>query len=197
MSPVDLPPATVYPWKGMNTYQLILSHITAVLFCFSLYHLGKVFIVHKKLNNYAYFCIATFGGCLYVFLGLLLSFPLEDAQALFDLSALHVEGRDPAHHVAGAAGQHQQAALGAGLAISLAGVRGQRNDRNPRNGGAAVALELSDGAGRRQPVHPRHPLVGQILATFLHVRGAHGDAAHRGRQGQRTVSTGCQLPALP
>ncbi len=66
----------------MNTYQLILSHITAVLFCFSLYHLGKVFIVHKKLNNYAYFCIATFGGCLYVFLGLLLSFPLDDPRPL-------------------------------------------------------------------------------------------------------------------
>ncbi len=66
----------------MNTYQLILSHITAVLFCFSLYHLGKVFIVHKKLNNYTYFCIATFGGCLYVFLGLLLTFPYTDAQAL-------------------------------------------------------------------------------------------------------------------
>lgn len=67
----------------MNTYQLILSHITAVLFCFSLYHLGKVFIVHKKLNNYTYFCIATFGGCLYVFLGLLLTFPLADGRALF------------------------------------------------------------------------------------------------------------------
>ncbi|MEN8256252.1 MAG: ATP-binding protein [Thermodesulfobacteriota bacterium] len=67
----------------MNTYQLILSHITAVLFCFSLYHLGKVFIVHKKLNNYTYFCIATFGGCLYVFLGLLLSFPIDEARALF------------------------------------------------------------------------------------------------------------------
>ncbi|MDR9502567.1 MAG: ATP-binding protein [Desulfurivibrionaceae bacterium] len=66
----------------MNTYQLILSHITAVLFCFSLYHLGKVFTVHKKLNNYTYFCIATFGGCLYVFLGLLLSFPLEDTRLL-------------------------------------------------------------------------------------------------------------------
>lgn len=58
----------------MNTYQLILSHITAVLFCFSLYHLGKVFIVHKKLNNYAYFCIATlaavsmfFWGCCSLF----------------------------------------------------------------------------------------------------------------------------------
>lgn len=66
----------------MNTYQLILSHITAILFCFSLYHLGKVFIVHKKLNNYTYFCIATFGGCLYVFLGLLLSFNLAEPQLL-------------------------------------------------------------------------------------------------------------------
>lgn len=67
----------------MNTYQLILSHITAVLFCFSLYHLGKVFIVHKKLNNYAYFCIATFGGCLYVFLGLMLTFPLAEPHPLY------------------------------------------------------------------------------------------------------------------
>jgi signal transduction histidine kinase len=67
----------------MNTYQLILSHITAVLFCFSLYHLGKVFIVHKKLNNYFYFSIATFSGCLYVFLGLLLSFQTQDPYPLY------------------------------------------------------------------------------------------------------------------
>ena len=67
----------------MNTYQLILSHITAVLFCFSLYHLGKVFIVHKKLNNYFYFSIATFSGCLYVFLGLLLSFQTKDPYPLY------------------------------------------------------------------------------------------------------------------
>ena len=67
----------------MNTYQLILSHITAVLFCFALYHLGKVFIVHKKLNNYFYFSVATFCGCLYVFFGLLLSFEITDLTALY------------------------------------------------------------------------------------------------------------------
>lgn len=67
----------------MNTYQLILSHITAVLFCFSLYHLGKVFIVHKKLNNYFYFSVATFCGCLYVFFGLLLSFHTADPTPLY------------------------------------------------------------------------------------------------------------------
>ncbi len=67
----------------MNTYQLILSHITAVLFCFSLYYLGKVFIVHKKLNNYFYFTVATFNGCLFVFLGLLLSFQNADPIPLY------------------------------------------------------------------------------------------------------------------
>ncbi len=67
----------------MDVYQLILSHITAVLFCFSLYHLGKVFIVHKKLNNYVHFSVATFSGCLYVFFGLLLSFPFDDPLPLY------------------------------------------------------------------------------------------------------------------
>lgn len=67
----------------MDVYQLILSHITAVLFCFSLYHLGKVFIVHKKLNNYVHFSVATFSGCLYVFFGLLLSFQTGDPIPLY------------------------------------------------------------------------------------------------------------------
>ncbi len=80
---LDFHHTTGYLEQVMNTSQLILSHITAILFCFSLYHLGKVFIVHKKLNNYFYFSVATFSGCLYVFFGLLLSFDVPPPTPLY------------------------------------------------------------------------------------------------------------------
>lgn len=67
---------------NMNAYQLILSHISAVLFSFTLFYLGKVVIVHEKLHNYVYFCVATFGGTLFVLFGLLLSFQWDDQTIL-------------------------------------------------------------------------------------------------------------------
>ena len=66
----------------MNAYQLILSHLSAVLFSFTLFYLGKVFVVHEKLNNYVYFCVATFGGSLFVLFGLFLSFQWSDTTIL-------------------------------------------------------------------------------------------------------------------
>ncbi|MEN8141445.1 MAG: ATP-binding protein [Thermodesulfobacteriota bacterium] len=66
----------------MNAYQLILSHISAILFSFTLFYLGKVFVVHKKMTSYVYFSVATFGGSLFVLFGLLLSFSWSDVTIL-------------------------------------------------------------------------------------------------------------------
>lgn len=66
----------------MNGFQLILTFNSAIFFTVSVYYFLRFVFVYKKINEFFYYSLSTFGASIYAIFELVLTCPLTESQLL-------------------------------------------------------------------------------------------------------------------